>query len=820
MAKHFVLQGFVSTEAFKSPSAFGSQSRPPERHRVSHGASLRSQIDALASHVEQSRRDASDDDVVGLTIEFESFPNVELAFESLAREQSGIELRNVRQIDEATFATVFVPDGKLAHFEKLIAAYLVGRKDKRGQPIDHQKLIDTIRVIRAATLRSLWTDSESFPTSEDVQFWWEVWLPVRKERTAVLSEFMRKAEANELRVAKGELLFPERTVLLVYASPRELQRDASLLNTIAEVRRAKETADFFDSLTVDEQRERLNELLTRVEFVGGENVPYVCILDTGVNRGHPLLAPALDDLDLHSVEPGWGVTDDHGHGTNMAGLALAGDLTPFLDGNGQLAISHRLESVKVLMRDGANSGDSRHFGYLTKEAVARPEIRAPYRLRVFSLAVTTRDGRDRGRPSAWSAAIDGLAAGTDAGGGVSRLMVVAAGNVTDHSAYPDGNSTDGIHDPGQAWNALTVGAFTVLTRITEPAASRYTPLAKLGGLSPHSTTSAIWNPTWPLKPDVVFEGGNVADDGTGPLSLVSLSLLTTDHEPAHRSFTSANATSAATSLAARMAAEIRAQYPTLRPETIRGLMAHSADWTAEMKRMYAPLGRAWNKGDFARLIRHCGFGVPDSFRARESVANSLSLIVEGKVTPFERAPVGTVRAKEMQLHQLPWPQEELLSLGAIDVEMRVTLSYFIEPNPSAREQRSRYRYQSHGLRFEVQRPGESTREFRVRINRAAVDEENSTSTGVEENGWLLGKSARHRGSVHSDIWRGSAADLASRGVLAVYPAVGWWKTRTGQKRWDSAAPYSLIVSIRTPSTSVDLYSAIANKIGIEIGGDQ
>lgn len=820
MAKHFVLQGFVSTEAFKSPAAGGRQDRPPEQNRVAHGASLSSQLAALEASVEQSRIEAHDDDVVGLTIEFESFPNVALAFESLAREQSGIELRNVREIGEATFATVFVPDGKLGHFEKLIADYLVGRTNRRGQPIDHQKLIDTIQNIREATLRSMWTDSEPFPTSEDIHLWWEVWLPVRKERSAVLSEFMRKAEANELRVAKGELHFPERTVLLVFASPLELQRDASLLNTIAEVRRAKEAADFFDSLPVDEQREWLDELLSRVKFVGSESAPYVCILDTGVNRGHPLLAPALADTDLHSVEPGWGVTDDHGHGTNMAGLALAGDLTPWLDGNGQIIIPHRLESVKILMRDGANRGDSRHFGYLTIEAVARPEIRSPQRLRVFSLAVTTQDGRDRGRPSSWSAAIDGLAAGTDAEGDTSRLIIVAAGNSVDHRAYPDGNSTDSIHDPGQAWNALTVGAFTVLTRITEPGASRYKPLAAPGGLSPHSTTSSTWKSEWPLKPDVVFEGGNVAADDAGPLSLVSLSLLTTDHEPAQRLFTSANATSAATSLAARFAAGIRAQYPNLRPETIRGLMVHSADWTTEMKRMYAPRGLVWNKSDITRLIRHCGFGVPDAFRARESVANSLSLIVEGAVTPFERNATGTVRSKEMQLHELPWPHEELLSLGAVDVEMRVTLSYFIEPNPSARAQSSRYRYQSHGLRFDVRRPGESTREFRARINRAVVDEENSTGTGGAESGWLLGISARHRGSVHSDVWRGSAADLASRGVLAVYPAVGWWKTRTGQRRWDSSAPYSLIVSIQTPVTGVDLYAAIAGRISIEIGGDQ
>ena len=58
-------------------------------------------------------------DGLGIQVEFESFPDIELAFESLARERSGIELQNVRHEESRTHATVFVPDGKLAHFERL-----------------------------------------------------------------------------------------------------------------------------------------------------------------------------------------------------------------------------------------------------------------------------------------------------------------------------------------------------------------------------------------------------------------------------------------------------------------------------------------------------------------------------------------------------------------------------------------------------------------------------------------------------------------------------------------------------------------------------
>ncbi|WP_296277142.1 S8 family serine peptidase, partial [Pseudomonas sp. UBA7530] len=74
--------------------------------------------------------------------------------------------------------------------------------------------------------------------------------------------------------------------------------------------------------TPAEQYQWAEELLERTTFAAPENAPHICILDTGVNHGHPLLAPALADPDLHTIEPDWGVEDQHGHGTNMAGLAL------------------------------------------------------------------------------------------------------------------------------------------------------------------------------------------------------------------------------------------------------------------------------------------------------------------------------------------------------------------------------------------------------------------------------------------------------------------------------------------------------------------
>lgn len=56
------------------------------------------------------------------------------------------------------------------------------------------------------------------------------------------------------------------------------------------------------------------------------------------------------------------------------------------------------------------------------------------------------------------------------------------------------------------------------------------------------------------------------------------------------------------------------------------------------------------------------------------------------------------------------------------------------------------------------------------------------------------------------------ANLASRGFLAVYPAMGWWSTRPKLERYDLPARYSLIIFIRTPQTDIDLYNAVAAQV--------
>lgn len=147
--------------------------------------------------------------------------------------------------------------------------------------------------------------------------------------------------------------------------------------------------------------------------------------------------------------------------------------------------------------------------------------------------------------------------------------------------------------------------------------------------------------------------------------------------------------------------------------------------------------------------------------------------------------------------------------------MRVTLSYFIEPGPGEIGWQDRYRYPSHALRFAVNGPGEEEGHFVQRINRLARDEGEHPGTEGPGDRWVIGD-ARNVGSVHSDIWQGSAADLANSNLIGIYSAVGWWRERHYLGTWNRDCRYSLVVSIESPIQNIDIYTPVAIQIGLTV----
>lgn len=221
------------------------------------------------------------------------------------------------------------------------------------------------------------------------------------------------------------------------------------------------------------------------------------------------------------------------------------------------------------------------------------------------------------------------------------------------------------------------------------------------------------------------------------------------------------------------------------------------------------------KADVLDLMRHYGHGQPDLLRALRTARSAVTLIVQDEFQPFKKENYD-YKTNEMRFHSLPWPKDALEALNAADVELRVTLSYFVEPNPGTRLSTERYRYGSCHLRFDVQRPHESEQVFRERINNADRPAGYRPARGTDSDEWIIGSDARHRGSIHQDTWRGSAAALGSKPRIAVYPVSGWWRLRPHLRRFDSRIRYSLVVSLRAPNQAVDLYTPIMQQIAVPI----
>jgi hypothetical protein len=413
----------------------------------------------------------------GFYLDFGLPPGSENAAELLEDRLKHIELVAFRQPDrtQPALATVFVSDSARDYYLSKIDRYKV-EDTKKGHPKGEALVA---RIVVKATLRSVFTDDSNLFPEDDRAIWWEAWL-----RAGHTEPFHTLTRRPNLQVQQTRFVFPDREVCLVYADIAAMGKLFFNCDSIAELRRAKDTPGQFVSWSNAEQAEWTSNLAQR------------------------LIAPALSLGDIHRYEPTWEAGDARGHGTNMAGLVLYEDLASSLGSTQPVVLTHRRESVKILPDQGQN--DPKLYGAITRDAIAQAEVSAPERKRAVCLAITSGIDTNRGRPSSWSAAIDQVCFGEEDS---KRLILVSAGNIRDDISkenYPAQNEVEPIENPAQAWNAITVGAFTEKMVINDPSFAGWVPLASEGELCPTSRTSVSWERQWPVKPDILMDGGNWA----------------------------------------------------------------------------------------------------------------------------------------------------------------------------------------------------------------------------------------------------------------------------------------------------------------------
>ncbi|MCI5144523.1 MAG: hypothetical protein D3923_03130 [Candidatus Electrothrix sp. AR3] len=406
---HLIVTSFERND-FTGTSGGGGKTNRPKRDRQKHSSFLKQQL-------EQAWDAAKNDEVVyhternGVYLEFRGEPGYQLVSKSLENIRGNdsskwtrllnirkeiVQTEDLAQFEEVVFATVFVPNSKKETFFTKIDEYATEENTRSGKT-KNAKLIESISDIRKALeVESFWQDTKNLIPADDPG-WCEVWLS--SEQKEVTQRFKILLEQQQIKFKSGVVRFPERAVKIIYANHNQLETITRLSDDIAEYRRAKETASFWLDQNNKEQAEWVETILERLE-IDQDSAVAVCILDTGVNNGHPLIAPCLKSENCQSVDPEWETHDHDKHGTLMAGVAAYGNLQKILSHSDLIRLKHCLESVKILPPTGTTEPEL--WGYVTAQAVSKAEI-VPDKQRIVCMAVTSDDTRDQGRPSSWSA---------------------------------------------------------------------------------------------------------------------------------------------------------------------------------------------------------------------------------------------------------------------------------------------------------------------------------------------------------------------------------------------------------------------------------
>ena len=354
---HIDISAFVTSADYSGQGGGGSSAT---RIRQEHGSRLLNELSAAFEAADASR--VLDERLPPPT---GSYVEVELRRgtnpDALARKTQGIKPTAVQDSAEGRLVALYVPDHARIALSAILEDYRAGQLTPAGQP-PKSATVGPIEAFRRARLETLWTDDvAALPSDPQHQMWWAVWTERGNE--GALEDICERLGLRAAGIDR-RLYFPETAVVPVWATRAAIELMMFATGVIGELRRATDNPVFFMEDARETQHEWSDDLANRIEWPGAE-VPAVCLLDTGVNRAHALLEPAIAPVDLHAYDTDWGTDDHDSHGTAMAGIALHGDLVAQLSDTEVRTLRHRLESVKLLPPHGADANNPNSYGSIT-----------------------------------------------------------------------------------------------------------------------------------------------------------------------------------------------------------------------------------------------------------------------------------------------------------------------------------------------------------------------------------------------------------------------------------------------------------------------
>lgn len=551
--------------------------------------------------------------------------------------------------------------------------------------------------------------------------------------------------------------------------------------------------------------------------------PTVCVIDSGIQEGHGLLQPAVDQASSHCFLPGTpatAVADEvapGGHGTRVAGAVLYGEEVPK---TGTPELPFWIQNARVL-----NAQNQMPVALFPPGAMRQAVERfnsGPRQTRIFNHSINARGYCRTRYMSSWAAEIDQLCNERDV------LIVQSAGNlplegdapflgIREHLAagrdYPAylSESSARIANPGQSLQALTVGS--VAYDAAEFGAWRTFAIQPNGPSAFSRTGPGIWNV---IKPEVVTYGGDavrtpndppdIQAGGRVPAACPDL-VRSTLHAPGPASDRDDAGTSYTAPKVARIAAQVQRVLPDEPALLYRALVVQSAHWPAWaesiLTRLRNPpdnLTQAEKQALFAsasHALRCLGYGIPDEQRATANTDHRTTLITSGEAE---------IHAAECHIYQVPIPSELRQQADEFDIRIDVTLSYVAQPRRTRRNLR---RYLSTWVDWKTSNLGEGLNDFRVRaLKDTASDDEPLPGSALP---WTLHEKPqfgvirdhkRNSGTVQKDWAIVHSNTLPDHFCIAVVGHQGWSHDP------DSVARYALAVTFEVLGGEITIYEPL------------
>jgi hypothetical protein len=532
--------------------------------------------------------------------------------------------------------------------------------------------------------------------------------------------------------------------------------------------------------------------------------PRVCVLDTGVAGGHPLLAANLGYA-ASFLEDDDSPADDHGHGTKVCGQAVFGDVRGRYE-NDDFSSPVILLSAKIIGRNGRFDDHKLTINQL--EDAIRLFSAEPYNCRVFNLSVGVERALFRSgnrRQGLLAESVDRLARQ------YGVLMVVSAGN-HDQALLIERASADssesfpgllfreeaGLCDPAASALSLTVGGLAEHDTTEDDGSGQIrVAVARCDEPAPMTRTGPGINGA--IKPELADYAGNaVTVSHDGGLRLLasdrSVSVLCLSNNPSDSLFLYGNGTSLAAPRVARTAAILHRTLEksfggAVHPNLVRALLASSAtppDATANV----------CLAGD--DILKAVGYGRPSEDAALNSAPTRVTLIAQD-----------TVPVDHFHIYEIPATEAFKRARGTRS--MTVALAF----DPPVR--RRRFDYLAVEMDFLVIR-GRSIEEVFESCRHCRPDEDwDDTACSIQGAQRMVFRPAafprnseikRGRGTLQKAAFFWQRREAESRGYGDSY-----WLVVRAKEKWPSGADaqdYAVVVTMRADDEQ--LYAQVRARV--------